>query len=89
MSKIGIHTLDPNLSFGARVTGVTHDVLKDEATREELRQLFRKVGVIHFEDVEPTPEMQVDAGHLARAFHQPQARKHLGQQRIAPLGLVA
>ncbi len=59
MSKIEVHALDPQLSFGARVTGVTQEVLKDEATREQLRQLFVKCGVIHFEGVEPTPEMQV------------------------------
>ncbi|MGE3692517.1 MAG: TauD/TfdA dioxygenase family protein [Novosphingobium sp.] len=59
MAKIEIHTLDPNLSFGKRVSGVTQEVLKDEETREELRQLFRQCGVIHFQDVEQTPEMQV------------------------------
>jgi taurine dioxygenase len=60
MAAIGIHALDENLSFGARVTGVTREALKDEAVRAQLKQLFEDRGVIHFDGVEPTAEMQVE-----------------------------
>jgi taurine dioxygenase len=59
MAGIEVGNLENKLSFGARVKGVTHDLLKDEATREQLRQVLRARGVIAFEGVEPTPEMQV------------------------------
>ena len=59
MAKIAISALDENLSFGSRVSGVTFDVLKDEATRAKLNTLFIERGVIVFEGVEPTAEMQV------------------------------
>jgi taurine dioxygenase len=59
MASIGITALDDSLSFGARVTGVNYDVLKDEAVRARLNQLFHDRGVIVFEGVEPSPEMQV------------------------------
>jgi taurine dioxygenase len=60
MPAIEVQTLDSNLSFGARVAGVTRASLKDEAVREQLRQVLRQRGVIVFEGVEPTPEMQVE-----------------------------
>lgn len=59
MPAIEVHALAENLPFGARVTGVTREVLQDEAVRAQLRQLFEDRGVIHFAGVEPTAEMQV------------------------------
>jgi len=60
MAAIDVQALDENLSFGAKVTGVTREVLKDEAVREQLRTLFDDRGVIVFKDVEQTAEMQVE-----------------------------
>lgn len=59
MASIDIQPLDQELTFGAQVTGVTREVLKDEAVREQLQELFRQCGVIVFRNVEQTPEMQV------------------------------
>ncbi|MCX7863695.1 MAG: TauD/TfdA family dioxygenase [Novosphingobium sp.] len=59
MASIDIQPLDNSLPFGARVSGVTHEVLKDEAVREQLRRLLERCGVIVFKHVEQTPEMQV------------------------------
>ena len=36
MADINVHDLDPALSFGSRVTGVTRDALQDEAVRADL-----------------------------------------------------
>jgi taurine dioxygenase len=55
---IEIKPLSDDLTFGARVAGVTWETLRDEAVRAQLRQLFDDRGVIHFEGVEPTAEMQ-------------------------------
>jgi len=59
MASIDIRPLRDDLPFGARVTGVTKDLLEDEDIRGQLNQLFEDRGVIVFEGVEPTPEMQV------------------------------
>ncbi|MBW8753858.1 MAG: TauD/TfdA family dioxygenase [Sphingomonadales bacterium] len=55
-----IHALDDSLSFGARVTGVTSSLLKDDGVRKQLNQLFEDRGVIVFEGAEPSAQMQLD-----------------------------
>jgi len=57
---IQIHALDDALSFGARVTGLTGSQIKDEAVRAQLNQLFEDRGVIVFENVDASAEMQVE-----------------------------
>jgi taurine dioxygenase len=59
MPKIDVRPLQDDLSFGARIGGVTHDVLADEATRRQINQVFEDRGMIVFEEVEPSNEMQV------------------------------
>jgi taurine dioxygenase len=60
MAGIDIRALDENLSFGARVSGVTSEVLKDEQVRAQLNSLFEDRGVVVFEGVEPSAELQVE-----------------------------
>ena len=48
-----------------RVRGVTWDNVHDEGLRAELQQLFGDRGFIVFEDMEPTPQMQVE---LSKVF---------------------
>jgi len=59
MADIRISDLRDDLSFGSRVSGVTWDNIDDEDLREQLRQLFVERGVIVFEDMEPSSQMQV------------------------------
>jgi taurine dioxygenase len=59
MSGIRIRDLREDLSFGARVEGVTLDNLRDVDTRERLEALLVQRGMIVFSGVEPTSEMQV------------------------------
>jgi taurine dioxygenase len=59
MASIEIRPLGEGLSFGARVAGVTREKLADPAVREQLNKLFEDRGVIAFEGVEPSAEMQV------------------------------
>jgi len=47
------------LSFGARVSGLTRERLADETLRQDLRTLFEARGLILFEDVEPSSHMHV------------------------------
>ena len=51
--------LDPDLSFGARVSGVERGDLQDPSVRDELNRIFEDRGMIVFEDVEPSTEMQL------------------------------
>ena len=48
-----------DLPFGARVGGVTHDDLRDPTVRAQINDAFEEYGLLIFEDVEPTPKMQV------------------------------
>jgi taurine dioxygenase len=60
MMNMQIHALDEALSFGARVTGLTSSLLKDTDVRAQLNQLFQDRGVIVFEGLEPSAELQVE-----------------------------
>jgi len=40
MTSIKVAPLRDDLSFGARITGVNHDVLKDDAIRKQLNDVF-------------------------------------------------
>ncbi len=59
MAKIDIQALDESLPFGAKVSGVTKEVLEDSDVRAELNAVFEDRGMIVFKNVEQTPEMQV------------------------------
>lgn len=59
MTKITVEALDPALPFGARVKGLTRELTQDAEVREQLNRVFEDRGVIVFEGVEASPEMQV------------------------------
>jgi taurine dioxygenase len=54
-----VKPLQADLPFGARIAGVTRELLQDQATRRELKRLFEDRGLLVFEGVEPSGEMQV------------------------------
>jgi taurine dioxygenase len=59
MTAITVRPLRDDLSFGARIAGVTHDTLADPAVRQQIEEVFVDKGLIVFEDVEPTSRMHV------------------------------
>ncbi|MBV1918197.1 MAG: TauD/TfdA family dioxygenase [Sphingomonadaceae bacterium] len=59
MSAIDVQPLDPGLSFGSSVAGVTDEALDDEGVRTRLRRLLDERGVIVCRNVEQTSAMQV------------------------------
>lgn len=59
MAGITTRPLRDDLPFGARISGVTRAALGDEAVRAEIVRTFEDRGMILFEDVEPTSQMQV------------------------------
>ena len=59
MTAITVRPISDDLSFGARVGGVTLDDLSDPEVRTRLNDAFEERGLLVFEGVDPTPEMQV------------------------------
>ena len=59
MTTMTVRPIRDDLSFGARVGGVTLDDLGDPEVRGQLNEAFEEHGLLIFEGVEPTPEMQV------------------------------
>ena len=59
MTTVTVSPIRDDLSFGARVGGVTLEGLADPEVRARLNDAFEERGLLIFEDVEPTPEMQV------------------------------
>ena len=59
MTTINVRPIRDDLSFGARVGGVTYDDVGDSRVRAQLNELFEERGLLIFECVEPTPKMQV------------------------------
>jgi len=64
MSSIEVLPLQEGLPFGARIRGVTREVLADEAVRRQINQVFEDRGMIVFENVEPSAKMQVELSNV-------------------------
>ena len=54
-----VRRLEPHLPFGVRIGGLTLEILKDAAIRQEIDQLFIRHGMIVFEEVENSDAMQL------------------------------
>jgi taurine dioxygenase len=59
MSSLKVRPLGDEISFGARVGGVTLPSLKDESVRGELRDIFDKRGVVVFEKMGRSTELHL------------------------------
>ncbi|MCB2073079.1 MAG: TauD/TfdA family dioxygenase [Novosphingobium sp.] len=58
MSTLDIRPLGEEFSFGARIRGVNRDNVTDEAVRRQMRDTFEDRGMIVFEDIEQSEDMQ-------------------------------
>jgi taurine dioxygenase len=59
MASVEIGDLRDELPFGARISGVTLENLKDEANRKRIWDAFEARGLLVFEDIAQTSEMQL------------------------------
>lgn len=59
MAGITVSNLSDDISFGARIDGLTWDNIEDPAIRARIREVFEDRGMIVFENMEPTAKMQV------------------------------
>lgn len=58
-SRVRILDLREDLPFGARILGATRHNLTDADTRGSIKQAFEDRGLLVFEDVEQSPQMQL------------------------------
>ena len=66
MALTDISPLRDDLPFGIRIGGVTRDLLKDASIRKQIDDLFVTHGMIVFEGVEQTDEMQLAISSCSR-----------------------
>jgi taurine dioxygenase len=59
MPSISVKPLHGDLPFGARISGVDRETLKAEGVRRRIKDAFEDRGVVVFEDVEPSGQMQL------------------------------
>jgi len=59
MSELDIRPLTAEHPFGARISGLGWDNIEDEAVRRRINDTFWDRGMIVFEDMEPSTDMQV------------------------------
>ncbi len=64
MAGVEISDLGEQYSFGSRVSGVTWGNIHDEGLRSDLQRLFIERGLIVFQDMEPSPRMQVEVSKI-------------------------
>lgn len=64
MPEITVSPLKPGLPFGVRISGVDLAATQDPATRERINALFVENGVILFEGMEPSDELQVAVSNI-------------------------
>lgn len=59
MALADVRPLQDGLPFGVRIGGLTRELVADPAIQREIDELFIQHGMIVFEDVEQTDEMQL------------------------------
>src|SRR5579871_3933085 len=64
MAQLDISPLQDGLTFGARIKGITRQSTADAAIRAEVSAIFEQAGMILFENVEQTDEMQVALSNI-------------------------
>ncbi len=64
MTAIAVRPLRDDLPFGARITGLDWTCVKDEATRQHVRDVFEERGMIVFEGMEPSNTLQVEVSSI-------------------------
>jgi taurine dioxygenase len=64
MASIEVSWLSTDIPFGARISGVTEEVLENEDVRQQLLDVFEKRGLIVFENMEPSAKLQLAVSNV-------------------------
>jgi taurine dioxygenase len=62
--SLNVQPLANDLSFGARIIGLSRAQTEDAGTREEINAIFERAGMIVFEQVEPSNAMQLAVSNV-------------------------
>ena len=89
MSAIKVRPIQDDVPFGAWITGVTPEVLEDEDVRKEIRGVFVKRGLIVFENVEQSTEMQLKLSTVMGPIKEHPARRRSNNELQTGLGEIA
>ncbi len=79
MAELTIRPLKEGLPFGARISGVDRSALGEAAIRQQINAAFETHGMIVFEDIEPSAELQV---MLSEVFGPLKEHPVAGVQRV-------
>jgi len=79
MTDLKVRPLQDDLSFGARVVGVTPGNIRNAQLRAQLLDIFEDRGLIVFENVEPSSAMQVA---LSNVFGPLKDHPYAGTDRV-------
>ena len=64
MPSIHVKPLQEDVPFGARISGLTRQALSDPGVRAQLREELEACGLLYFEAVEQSSEMQVELSNV-------------------------
>lgn len=64
MASLKVSPLSSDLPFGVKISGITWDNVKDKATQAEVREIFDDRGMIVFEDMERSTELQIAVSEI-------------------------
>jgi len=64
MTPLSTKPLADDLTFGVRVSGVNRETVRDETVRRQILDLFEERGLIVFEGMERSTEMQLEVSEL-------------------------
>jgi taurine dioxygenase len=81
--------LECGAGFGVRMAGITPELLDDEGVRAEIQAHFVTEGLIVFEDVEQSTEMQLKLSTVMGPIKEHPARKRAGAELQTGLGEIA
>jgi taurine dioxygenase len=82
MSSIKVAPLQDDLPFGARITGVNWENVKDQAVRKQINDVFEQRGMIVFEDIEQSTKMQVE---ISTVFGELKDHPNKSVERVDPI----
>ncbi len=87
MTLIQTRALADDLPFGARITGVNWQTVKDAAVRDQIKELFEDRGFIVFEDMEPSGEMQLELAAIFGPLQEHAMKAARGGDADSPPGV--
>jgi taurine dioxygenase len=88
MTLLTVKPLRDDLSFGARIAGLSLDGLNDEAVRAQLIAVLDDRGVLLFDDVDPTSELHIALSRVFGSLKEIQAQVVARTEQDTPATVI-